>query len=459
MPIIKKKSKNNKIKYYIFGLPILKIQKSGNYRKIYLLGLNIFKYYYKEKQIIKNEQGYKQLYIQGFSLFKNKNIQQKDKVAVFGILPPKTSGIALYTYKTFTVVPKIYDIFSEVEDINIYNKLLKNSENIYPIGMYDYLNIFQKYKSQIYILGNSDHHKEILKKAIETKNISNRWLYLHEAMLLWGIFPTFGDDFATCLPLVKESYPEYYEVIKNFNDMGDIYKFLSNKNYGGVRILIDITKIQNIIVNNNIAKNLIINELTEEQRKIVNIKVVFLPIEELNVKKIDLKNENCTIIGSFGIPQEAKQTDLLIEAVKLLNDENDNKYKLLLAGYGVFNYLENNNIHEKFILPYDSPNSEYLYRLMASVNLAVQLRKNPRGESSGCISQLLSLNQKIITTDGFVSEYGYNCCNTVSKNITARELAQTIKRVHYCKQNYNSSILIEKFSFKKLSELIYKEII
>jgi len=382
---------------------------------------------------------------------KNNFTEKTRKIAVFTILPPKTSGIASYSFKTHTIEQEKYDIFSDIKNEKDYAELLNNDSvnNIFPLEMYDYANFKENYLSKIFVLGNSEHHKEIFHTAIKTKGEPNRYLYLHETFLFW-LLQSFGfnnDEF------LKSWYPDLTEKINE--GISDFYKFAMKYKMYGIRPIINLTGITNIIVNNERAKELIQLELSEEEYNRLNINILFHPIEEIKAEKLNLKeNKYQYVIGSFGVPDDTKLTYDIINTVQELNKDNA-KYKLIIAGYLADSLKELYNYD--FIQIIDSPNTQYLYDLMNSVDLAIQLRPNPHGESSGCIAQLLGLGQNILTSKGFVNSIQEELCHIIEGKPDIQELSNKIEYAVQNKKNYDTQVLINKFSFKNLSSIIYKK--
>ena len=103
---------------------------------------------------------------------------------------------------------------------------------------------------------------------------------------------------------------------------------------------------------------------------------------------------------------------------------------------------------------FETKDTEDFISLMNSVDIAIQLRNNTIGESSGVINQLLGLNKKIITTKGFVSKELSKSVREVKPFISAEELALEILYYLEDKTIIDNSELIEKYSFENLGKKI-----
>ncbi|MBR1423953.1 glycosyltransferase [bacterium] len=450
----KKTVSNCKIKRYIFGIPFVKVKWDTGDMQIFLLGLKILKFklpYYQDsknlKELQENDSKYQLNKAVKILNFRNPETKNK-KIAIFSVLPPETTGVAHYTYKTHIVEQDKYDIFSDIKTFGDYDYLLDDGRvsNVFPLSFYDKANEKEKYGYRIFVLGNSWHHRMILEEAIKSKGDENRALYLHET-LLTGLFKAtrFWRIF------IKEWYPEYLKDIDTVNS--DTYNFAMSNNVFGIRALINLTGIRKIFVNNERAKDLIQAELTPEEYEKLNIEVMFLPVEEIVAEKKDLsKGKYKYVVASFGVPGKSKLSDAIVEAIILLNKKFNNAYKLIICGY------EANKIDTKdcdFIEIVDSPETDHLYTLMNSVDLAIQLRPNPHGESSGCVSQLLGLGQNILTSNGFVAKDQEQYCHLVNGVVSVEELAKSIENSVSNKKNYDSMSIIKEYSFRALSEKLY----
>lgn len=328
------------------------------------------------------------------------------RIAVFSTLPPDDSGIAVYSAKTHMLMPDDYDVFSDFKNLKSYKKCLETGmTNAFPSASLPWAMKFSNYDAKVFVIGNSQHNAPALKEALHTKGEDHRYLYLHEAQIRGAWHGVYPDTDAV-------------------RDLGEEFgsKFF-------VHPLISRSGIRKIFVNNELARELILSDLPKELRNEVKIDVLFLPIEDLRhvkVKKLSHTDDEI-IIGSFGLPSPIKGTDVLIEAISNLRSSGLN-VRLILAGYHATSYRIENSKNCEFISVYE-PDEDELISLMKSVDVAVQLRNHPHGETSGCVSQLLGMQQKIITTEGFVSDKlkGF-CSSLVPSNVTAEKLADAIKK-------------------------------
>ena len=457
IPILKEKYNNNNTELYLFSLfPFFKINFVNNRTKLYLFGICLCEYRKTNNTIVTYDNSIEDIVSKASEIILNRPVSQ-NKVAVFGIIPPEESGIADYNLNTFKVAQDKFDVFANIREINAYNKQIKNGiKNMFPLCTAKYADFIEHYKHKLYVFGNCHQHKEVFEDAIKTKGDPNRSMQLHEPWLFGMINPTYEGKFEEYQQLVIESYPQLKEEILKISDIPHIMSLLNNLGYCGLRIVINATGIKNIFVNNDKAKQMVEDELKDCSISGVKVRMSFLPIEKIEADNINIKEaSNQKIIATFGIPQEAKMSETLIEAVKILNETENGNYKLVLAGYYVNSYLKTNNYKYDFIIPFDSPDTKTLFALMNSADLAVQLRKKPHGESSACIMQLLGMKQNILTSEDFVSKELEEYCHTVPRDITAEKLAKELKNILENPISYDNNAIAEKFSFTNLAKLLY----
>lgn len=386
----------------------------------------------------------------------NNHQNRGSKIAVFTILPPTTSGIAPYSYKTHIAEPEKYDMFSNIQNLSDYMLLQENNvKNVFPLDFYNYANLKERYKAEMFVFGNSFHHKKILDYAIKTKDChKNRFMYLHEAFLANLFKSLYNNDLNRVRDFLKMWYPEHSETIAKCPSLDT--NFLLNMKIYGIRPLINLTGIKHIFVNTQKAKQLIEEELTEQELSELTIDVFFLPLMEIKAKKISLRdNRKQKVIGTFGMPNPFKMYDEIYQAVKWLNGQGQN-IKLIFAGYHC-NTLSQ-KMSDKFVEIYDAPTDDVLYSLMNSVDLAIQLRKNSTGESSGCISQLLNLGKNILTTEDFIPNELIQYCRTIQKNVDVKKLGEAILSALQNPKKYAAESLTKQYSYQTLSEKIAKTI-
>lgn len=384
-----------------------------------------------------------------------KKSNKPHRIAVFSTLPPDQSGIAGYTYKLHSTHPDKYDLFGNIRTLSDYDDLLKNDVlNVFPYSMYEYIKTKHDYIGKIFVFGNSPHHGIALEEAMKTFGEKKRFAYLHEAFIV--------GTFLSKFPELKEFLKKWYPFISKDLNSRNIYEIMRKNGLCGIRPLIEMTGIRNFIVNNETAKSMITEEIEKLNLGKCNIHVFFHPVPDLsNINKDTSLNFGNTdfVIGSFGIPGSTKRIDDIIRAVNELNKDN-HKIKLLLAGYNAKSNANTLRVNLSNTVIIDNPTDDELLKLMKSVDLAIQLRKDPHGESSGCIAQLLGMGQNLITQYGFVPHDFENYCTLISASSSVQEIKSAILSAIYNKKQKAPKSLIKQYSFDELAikiENIVKE--
>lgn len=363
----------------------------------------------------------------------------KKKLALFGCLPPEQSGIASYNFLLLAESPEIHSFLPYREYMNFRTlRLGANFKRCFSLSLYDFISQRYDYKNNIFVLGNSVHNVSILSAAIKMAH-NNNWLYLHEAQL-GGLF----EEFCKSVKIDRHSVYKLFYGEK-----------LASSSYG-ILPLIRLTGVKNIIVNNEKCRKLVEADGVNEKPVVTQ---AFHPIENnLTLKKS--KPFNCSefIIGSFGIPQKAKATEEIISAVSMLIEKGF-KVKLLLAGYQINSYFANRKL-PSWLITIDSPSKSDLLKLQAGTSIAVQLRNDSHGESSGVINTLIGMGVNLITTENFVDEALRPFVKEVPRNITAVQLHLILQdyiegkmRKDFYNRDRLNDLLMSR-SFKSLSRFL-----
>jgi glycosyltransferase involved in cell wall biosynthesis len=379
--------------------------------------------------------------------------------AVFGVLPPEKSGIANYNAKIFSL-NKNFHVYSKFEKYKYFNDAVTNItklNNIFSIDIFSIANSLFNYNKKIFVLGNSYHNIPYLKAAIEEKDKAKCFLYCHEINLQNLLYLFIG--FHDFKHVIKTVYPDIFQDNLDINNLSfeEIKKIVSY----GFRAILSITNISNVIVNNDKAKQLLLEEIKDTIfENTVSITTVFLPIANLDLKA-DIKPINIDFdgfkIGSFGICNiKDKATDIIIKSVALLNEKYDIKAKCVLAGYEVDIFIQSEvpSKYHKYLLSFSDCSDDQLLSVMNQVDIAVQLRKHPWGESSGVVSQLLGLNKRIIASEKFLDSRFEDYCTIVPSFISENELVKIFYDIYMNNITINTSDLIKNFGFDSLADTI-----
>ncbi len=347
------------------------------------------------------------------------------EIAFVSILPPNASGIATTTYQIFSSIETKMDIFSQFENETAYYKskikFSLSNNNLYPISLFFELFCIKKYRKIIIAVGGSSHHSYVacFLDKLNKYGISDRVvIYLHD-VYVHNLFLTSG----------------YFSLVEYVNLLNNLYLRdcpedakkkipIFDSNVLGLKVFNKCFGISEFLVNSQAAADLVTKDLYDLE----NIKVsrIFLPLFEFDLRKYKYKfnkEEGVKYIGSFGIPGPAKKTDVIIDAVNLLNKRGIN-CKLILAGWGVEKYCRHKDLTN--VEYFENLSDLELFSLISQIDLAVQLRASNTGESSGCVP--LTLEAKIptiVSRVGSFAEFGNSV--VYFDNSTVNNLCELIR--------------------------------
>lgn len=384
---------------------------------------------------------------------------QINRIAVFGVLPPEKTGIAYFNAQTFGI-NNSFNVFSNMKalkDFTVAGNIsgLEYKNNFFFIEAYDILKMQINYGAKIFILGNSEHHIPYLRQAIIEPDKQHSWLYFHDIKVMDFICYFLLLDIVAIKDIFCKVYPEFAAKIINLNTLNDLMSFFEENKRCGIKVIVYLTGITKVIINNDFAQQLAEYDFLGEN---IETTKLFLPIANLNdvsYKKLDV-DSNIFLIGSFGLPSDKyKATDTVIGAVSILNQEYNISAKCIIAGYHVDKYYQSltRNLRN-LVIPFSDMSEKELFSIMKSVHMAVQLRNVRRGESSGVVSLLLGMNKKIITTENFIDFELEKYCGLVPRFVTQEALAEAIIKEMQINRNMNNNLLLEKYSFQSLSDTI-----
>ena len=419
-----------------------------------------------DASIIKLEQlaNLKNIYQKLLALHNDQTQRPACGCALFGVLPPEETGIAIYNAKTFGINEEchVFSDFSRPFHYTIAKERTGNEykNNFFSMDLFSTADKLFTYRKKIFVIGNSSHNIPYFTAAINGQDKNNSYLYLHEINMHNLLYYYLG--FRLYQKILSAVYPEN---MKNFSQSNDIsFENVKNKIAYGIRAVLLLTGITNIFVNNENAKKLLLEDIKETIfEDTLSITTLFHPIPDLrNVEpeQILLTDDDSILIGSFGLcDDQMKSTNTIVDAVALLNEKYNINAKCILAGYGAELYVSGNisNKKQKYVIGFSNLTNEKFVSIMKQIDIAVQLRNYPHGESSGTLFQLLGLNKKIITSAGFIENRFEKYCQIIPKFISEEELANKIIETLKIKNDIiDIDLLLTEYSFKNLSNIILK---
>jgi glycosyltransferase involved in cell wall biosynthesis len=331
------------------------------------------------------------------------------------------------------------DIFCPVVDPDWFFALSTKFTEGNPLGprLFDvdgFLTVDQvvKYKEVIIALGNSNHNCYVfalLKKVAEHGSLSRVTLYVHDPCLLNVLQIGLELSSSDMLSLMEQTYRRRVPVsIEEREDRGALQKALIKCGMLGNRYFLN-AGITRYLVNSDAAATLLESDLHGGNVTIMRIfHPVFLPIEnDVESPQASREEPKRIVVGTFGVPNQGKQTSLIAGAVRRLRERGADAC-LMIAGFqaSLFVSAHRDLLADVEVEVYDGPTDRQLVNCMAKCDVAVQLRSTNLGESSGMVPQLLVLGKDVIVTGiGAFIEYG-PCVKYVPTDVTEEALADAI---------------------------------
>jgi len=353
-------------------------------------------------------------------------------IAVASIMPPDESGIATFTHSVFSRASYGVDIFTHYKSIESYlsgvhDERLKNTNvRVFSRDCLPFARAIVSYDAELYVLGNSAHHLPLISSLRSLAHFRTRnptFVYIHDPFL-FNIFKLFcksqGFDFTAFLAL---QYPECAEFLLTKNYDGDNHD-LARRSIFALRPILHDIPLDGAIVNSASAKAFVEKDLPHLAGN--RVFQLFHPVFPCPSAEY-VAEPRAFRIGTFGVPGQAKCTEMVIDAFRELRREFPD-VELVIAGFDVGQYSVRCGVwREKGIIIEESPSDERLIALMKSCHVAVQLRQFNLGESSGCVPQLLAADVPVIVSDiGSFSEYG-KAVRAIPADAAVHDLLEAIK--------------------------------
>jgi glycosyltransferase involved in cell wall biosynthesis len=340
-------------------------------------------------------------------------------IAVATCLPPAATGIATASIITFREAPigvdaftcydTAADYFSGISDLRIRGSNLR----IFDLACMPLAVGEMPYGAQIFVVGNSDHNLPIvaaLKRARMFPPQAPIWVYIHDPGLL-NIFQRW------CESVDRDFQAAVFACYGK--PVGELY----HTGAFGMRALLHDVPTAGIIVNSQAAREIVLREMPD-----VNVQVLFHPVVDVGRSVRFGADAGPLRIGTFGVPNAAKRTEVVIEAFELLKQQYDPAARLVIAGFDAADYAQRQGLRpaDGYEI-YDAPGDDVLHDLMAGVDVAVQLRDRNFGESSGVIARLLTIGTPTVASGiGAFGEYG-DAVALLEPEAGARKLAELIR--------------------------------
>ncbi len=377
------------------------------------------------------------------------------RMAFVTCLPPDKTGIATCSLYSWLKTSRAVDIFCPPQNDDWFFALhrylereSKGKARVLDVNGFLSADMSKRYEFIVIAVGNSHHNAYVIpliKKLSTFGSLERVTLYLHDPCCLNLLEDELGLGAVALSKGLSYFAAIYPEVMRS---SGARFANLAGSGVMGIRYFYQ-KGIRRYIVNSEAALRLVEADIGSDDVFIDKLfHPIFSPIEERtcddtldtittgiggNQSATKMRNEQDVDlrIGTFGIPGPDKCTDLVLQAVSIMAKQGVRAH-LTMAGYNVRQYYAT-YAGDLAKIPHtlvDAPTDLQLWTLMSRIDLAVQLRSNNRGESSGIVAQLIKLNKPMILSDvgsfseiGKAFERGIIC---VPPRITSQQLAERI---------------------------------
>lgn len=361
-------------------------------------------------------------------------MSEKLKLAFVSPMPPEKSGISYYSQELIPFLKKYYEIEIIVDQKEI-SKSARELDCIFRSKEY-FMENHKKYDRIIYQFGNSAYHKhmfDLLSKIPGVVTLHD--FYISDVVAYLNA--TSYKDFLSQEIYASHGYDALIKVFKNKAKISDypVNDFVFRNSKG-------------IIVHSNFSKKLSIDWYGEQVNDFVKV-VPHLEAVQENIAKTEARKklnlpQDKVIICSFGYINENKQSKKIFEAWKKSYLAKDNLSMLFFVGAGAGE--ENNNVFFKNLkletsLTLGQANitgwtSDEDYKLwMQAADIAIQLRTNSRGETSGAVLDCLSYGLPlIINANGSFKEIPESSAIVLDDNFTDDSLTEALHKLYEDKE-------------------------
>ena len=355
----------------------------------------------------------------------------RNAIAVVTVLPPAKTGVAVFSLKTFAAAPLEVDVFAPFATPAEYLGSSALPGASASMSFFSHRSIragceVRNYRAVIWVLGNSDDFIPVLKLLRDLRHLRKTtptWIELHDPFLLNVTAKCIQLEGGRMSHVVQQHlHGKADDIGWQIIDHGD-YSRLVELGYAGIRSMLSDVPFTGLLVHSKAAKDIVRRDWPELEE--ARLSLLFHPVFEPYCRR-DQPHTQSVRIGSFGVPNPSKQTELILDAFRLIRALQPSA-TMVLAGYQAAAYAQNGCLlNEPGLTVVDSPSDSALLSLMAGVDIAVQLRLRNSGESSGIIPQLLALDVPVLASPtGAMREYGSAVAH-VPEPCDANQLAEFI---------------------------------
>lgn len=349
----------------------------------------------------------------------------KLKLAYISPLPPEKTGIAFYSKELLPYLKEYYDITVVIDQ----NQLDKNiSENYPAIHYQDFMKNFKQFDRILYQFGNSPFHKHMIYMIEEIPGV----VVLHDvfisSLIYWceevGYYPNL---------LIEESY--YSHGLTSLIDLKKDVNLFKNKYPLNKRI---IDNSIGVIFHNNFALEIMKNFYSVINQNFFEVIPQIRKIEE----KIETLKTKDILISSFGYIASTKMPEIIIQGFALSKLSKIENIKLCFVGEEsleenyknqIMEIIKRFNLQDKVIITGFVDEEKY-NEYLKNTFIAIQLRRNSKGETSRAVLDVLAFGKPLILNKyASFKEIKEDSCYFVPENPTAEDIAEALDKLYFDK--------------------------
>ena len=395
--------------------------------------------------------------------------QPRYRIAYISPVPPQKSGIAEYSAALLPYLAEYFyiDIFTQ-PGLQISDEHLSNNFSIFSWN--ELKKRRDEYDMFLYHMGNSELHIPMLELLQDVPGI----IVNH-------------DFYSSNLPFVKEirsgEHGIFFDAIDDSHGLRGLVDYLKH----GVESArwkwpinwVILKNAQELIVHSEHQNDLIQNFYSRgwKPRPTIikhfreNVPVVFSPQKQALREDLNL-DPTAFIFCSFGFMSPTKLNNLTIQAFSRALPEIGMNTKLIFIGeleggeYGqeTLSIIQELDVKKNVKITGYVSKEEY-EKFLASVDVAIQLRKNSRGETSGALLDCLAFGiPTIVNAHGSFNDYHSDTVFRLSDKPDLEELVQAMIRMksddafRLLKGQRARNLIVEKHNPKKIA-MAYRNVI
>lgn len=357
------------------------------------------------------------------------DLERRKRLAFVSPIPPQKTGIANYSAELLDALSSLYNIDIITED-EIASKTPKFNRLMVKSSSW-FLKNHTEYDLVLYQVGNSKFHQYQLPLIRRVPGT----LVLHDFFLGDLQYYRFGQH--DTLPLFERNTYNcdgYNGVLKYRHETpADVITELG-LNYEFVRYA------SNIIVHSEYSKNLLVSKYDnlhpESITVIPHLRNANLSFSKKAARKRLGISDDVFFVCSFGVVTENKMHTDIVDAWSESSLASDHNARMTFVGQYDNPYGEElhskiqklPNKHQFQITGWTDDETFELY--LAASDLAIQLRKNSRGETSGTVLDCMKYSVPlIINANGTMSELPTNAAYVLDDQFDQSELVQAINHL------------------------------